>query len=233
MGVKIGNKHTDDFNLHVTDFSLQQPEPQTHLINVPGRNGLLDLTEVHGSVVYGNRKIKLTCVHKDNIPQDWHNTNSALLAEYHGNRCNIIFDSEKDYYYNGRLSVANTKNSQMHSTYTITADCDPYAYEVQDRGSPWIWDIFNFNTGKIYQDKYCNVSVDSSYTLICEHNGQMPVTVTIELVSGEITVTFRGVTYNLELGNNYIPEITVTNRNFILRFEGNGYVNIHYRGGKL
>lgn len=233
MGVKIGNKHTDDLNLFVTDISISEPKPQTYLVSVPGRNGLLDLTEVHGAVTYGNREVKLSCVHKDNEPQDWHNTNSALLAEYHGKRCNIIFDSEKDYYYNGRLSVANTKNSQKHSTYTITADCDPYAYEVQDRGSPWMWDSFNFNTGKIYQDQYCNVSVDGSYTLACEHNGQMPVTVTIELVSGKMEVTFRGVTYTLELGNNYIPEITITQKNYALFFNGTGVVNIHYRGGKL
>lgn len=233
MGVKIGNKNTDDSGLYVTDISIKAPEPQIYLISVPGRNGLLDLTEVNGAVTYSNREVKLTCVHKDSTPQDWHNINSALLAEYHGKRCNIIFDSEKDYYYDGRISVANTKNSQLQSTYVVTADCDPYAYEVQDRGSPWIWDSFNFSTGKIYQNQYYNVSIDGAYTLSCEHNGQMPVTITIELVSGKINVTFRGETYTLKLGSNYIPEITITQKNYALFFQGTGVVNIHYKGGKL
>jgi len=234
MGITIGDKHTNDFNLYVTDFSISAPEVQTYTVQVPGRNGLLDLTEVNGDVAYNNRTITIECTRKDTDPHDYHKINSDLMALYHGKRCNIIFDAEKDYYYSGRLSLSSTKADQMHSTYTITADCDPYAYEAQDRGERWIWDSFNFYTGVVYQSDYYNIEIDGSRTITISHNGQMPVPVGIELVSGNVTATFKNVEYQISAGINYIPEITIaaTSSHFIV-LKGTGTVNIHYRGGKL
>lgn len=232
MGVRIGDKHTDDYSLTVTDMSISEPEVQTYSLEIPGRNGLLDLTEINGAVRYKNRTVKLSCVHQEKRPYYWHTCYSELLKNYHGKRCNIIFDSEKDYYYSGRLCISSTKNSQIHSSYTIIADCDPYAYEVQDRGEPWIWDIFNFDTGVIYQDNYYKVEINGTKALTIQHNGQMPVTPTFELISGALNVIYNGITYNLTAGNNTINEITISS-NCTLTLSGIGVLSIHYRGGKL
>lgn len=233
MGVKIGNKHTDDFGLYITDISISAPEVQTYTIQIPGRNGLLDLTEVNGAIRYNNRTVKLSCVHRDKTAYDYHNCMSELLKRYHGKRNNIILDSEKDYYYSGRIAVSPVKNSQVHSTCTITADCEPYAYEVQDRGEPWIWDTFNFKTGRIYQKEYYNINISGTKGLIVRHNGQMPVTPVFELISGSIIVQYNGVTYSLSSGKNTIYEITISSDSTVLTFTGEGVLSVHYRGGKL
>lgn len=232
MGVKIGNSHTDDFNLSVTDFSITSPEVQTYSVQIPGRNGLLDLTEVNGAIRYNNRTIKITCSHQDRTAYDYHDCSNQLLKKYHGKRRDIIFDSEKDYYYSGRLFVTANKENQVHSTYIITADCEPYAYEVQDRGEAWIWDSFNFRTGIIYQRDYCNIRVDGTRAFIITHNGQMPVIPVFELVSGNVSVRYNNVSYELSQGNNTIDEIIIT-QNDIVTFIGSGTITVHYRGGKL
>ena len=235
MGVRIGNKHTDDFNLYVSDFSIGEPSPQLYSVTVPGRNGTLDLSEVNGAIKYSNRKVTITAIHKHNHPHYYQKIFSELMGVYHGKRCKIIFDSEKDYYYEGRLKVSATNNSAVHSNFTITADCFPYKYEVQDRGEPWKWDEFNFVNGQIYNN-YIDIQINNSQSvyLPIEHNGQMTVTPTFEVSNSEnLTVTFAGVTYNLTDGNNVIYEIGISSERYVLRFDGVGTVTVHYRGGKL
>lgn len=232
MGVKIGNKHTDSMNLFITDVQVALPEAQTQYVEVVGRNGLIDLSEANGSIRYKNRTVTINCIHKDTSIANYNEVRNTL-ASYHGQRKNIILDSEKDYYYNGRISVTVEKSSQVHSTYKITADCEPYAIEVQDRGGKWKWDSFNFVTGVIYQREYCNVQVNGTKGMFIRHNNQMPVTPVFELVSGEISVRYNGTTYSLNKGENTIYEVVIAKDNEIITLVGTGIVTIHYRGGKL
>lgn len=235
MGVKIGDKHSDDFGLFMTNFEIEAPTPQTYLIDVPGRNGSIDLTEALGAVKYKNRSIKMDFIHKDATPHEWHEIYSELLSLYHGKRAEIIFDADADYYYSGRLTVSSSKEDQIHSSATITADCDPYAYEVQDRGEPWKWDPFNFETGVIYSSNYIDISVNGTQRFDFDFNGQMPVVPTFELISGSCKVTYRGTSYTLNTGMNRFPELIVddTGVKYAILTGTNAALTIHYRGGKL
>lgn len=50
----------NDFGLLLSPFELEIPEIQTNYIDVVGRDGSIDLTEILGQVNYKNRELNLT-----------------------------------------------------------------------------------------------------------------------------------------------------------------------------
>lgn len=231
-GVLINNIHTEkDLKLYYTDIQITHPEPQTTYLQVPGRNGAIDLTEVNGSVCYNNGTLVMTFVKREKTMHEWHKLVNLLISEIHGRKCKITLDSEPDYYYLGRCTVETIKNNQVLSTLTITADCEPFKYDVQSRGEPWLWDTFNFESGVIMQAEYCNVAINGSYALNISHNGGMPVT-PVFVCSAGMTVNFNGTDYPLKSGSNKIYDIII-DKDTTLIFKGTGTLTVDYRGGVL
>lgn len=231
-GILINDIHTgDNLNLYYTSIQITHPEPQTTYLQVPGRNGAIDLTEVNGSVCYNNGSLVLNFVNREKTMQEWHKLVNLLTTKIHGQECKIILDSEPDYYYIGRCTISTVKDNQVSSSLTITANCEPYKYETQSRGEPWLWDTFSFVDGVIIQSEYCNVKVDGTYKLSVSHNGGMPVT-PIFICSTDMTVNFNGVDYSLKAGSNKIYDIII-DKDTTLIFSGTGTLTIEYRGGVL
>lgn len=57
-GIKFGTYHTyDDFNMILSEKRIGSPSPKIETIDVPGGDGVLDLTEYFGDVKYGNRNL--------------------------------------------------------------------------------------------------------------------------------------------------------------------------------
>lgn len=231
-GILINSVHTiKDLNLYYTDIKITHPEPQTTYLQVPGRNGAIDLTEVNGSVCYSNGSLVLNFVNREKTMNQWHNIVNILVSRIHGQKCKITLDSEPDYYYIGRCNIDTVKNNQVSSSLTITANCEPFKYESQNRGTPWLWDIFNFTNGIITQSEYCNVVVNGTYELNIIHNGGMPVTPAF-VCSTDMTVSFNGVDYPLKMGKNKVYDIII-DKNTTLIFKGTGTLTVDYRGGIL
>ena len=49
-----------DYGLIVAPYAIPMPEPQTSFVEIPGRDGALDLSEAFGTVRYSDRIISLT-----------------------------------------------------------------------------------------------------------------------------------------------------------------------------
>lgn len=58
--IVFGRLRTSDFGLIVAPYEIPMPPAQTNFVEIPGRNGSLDLTEAFGGVRYGDRVINLT-----------------------------------------------------------------------------------------------------------------------------------------------------------------------------
>ena len=57
-GIKFGDYHSyDDFSLILTSKTIGTPTPKTEIIDIPGGDGVLDLTEFFGEVKYNNRQL--------------------------------------------------------------------------------------------------------------------------------------------------------------------------------
>lgn len=231
-GVSLNGKHTNyDYGLYVTNTNpVAPPEAKTQHIEVPGRNGNIDITEtLTGYTIYGNREITLQLGGKK-LENAWPSFMSNFINEIHGKQVKVIFDDNPDYYYIGRAVVESdyTRGNRI-ATFTVTIDAEPYKYEILSTIEPWKWDLFSFVNGIIRQYNNIVVSGSREYTVT---GSEMPV-IPIFVASAPMSVAFEGKTYQLKAGENKLYDIVIQNKQYQLTFTGNGMVSIIYRAGRL
>ena len=57
-GITFGSYHSyDSFNLYLNKKTIGTPSPKTETIDIPGGDGVLDLTDFFGEVKYNNRDL--------------------------------------------------------------------------------------------------------------------------------------------------------------------------------
>ena len=225
----------DDWNLYITNTDcIGEPKQYTKYVEIPGRNGMLDLSEVvSGRQIYTSREIKIDLAG----PRDkttWQPAISILRNMINGKVCHITFDDDPTYYWRGRVDVKGFKSVLDLGTLTLSLPtADPYKYSCVTSADPWLWDPFNFETDMI---TYIGaITVIGSYALTVP-KGHMPTTPEFVVSNkvGMLTVVYDGTTYELSTGSNKIPAIFVGGDSDVeLDFYGNAKVEVIYRGGSL
>ena len=124
LGATINDEHTlRDWKAAITNADvISVPEANTVILEVPGRNGNLDLSEaLTGDVTYRNREIKLELASSVNL-QTWYQKCLHIFNTYHGKTVTIIFDDDSTHYYTGRAiseeSVRPLSLSSLHRVST-------------------------------------------------------------------------------------------------------------------
>lgn len=140
----------DDFYLIPNSRPLVNPPGiHTNFIDIPGANGVLDLTDlISGAPTYSARSGSWDFI-VDNYHEPWDVIFSKLLNYLHGKRKNIILEDDKAYFYEGRFSINAWKSDSQYSTVTIDYVIDPFKKSVQKPSESWLWDTFDFVTGII------------------------------------------------------------------------------------
>lgn len=229
-GVRIGEKHSiDDWNLILTNRVITPPEVQTNFIEVPQRDGKIDLSEsLTGLVKYYNRKITLDFAFKDEVGN--YSTRFSEIENYcHGKRMKIVFDDDDDNFYIGRITVEKADVNQKLGVMTITADCEPYKYDLTSSDELWLWDPFDFEDGVINEFLDVPVYGTKTLTLVAKRQVTYPTIST----DSPMTVEFDGVRYDLLVGENKMYDILLPEGENELIFRGYGTITIRYRGGSL
>ena len=104
--IRFGTKWAHaDYGLIVAPYAIPMPEPQTNFVEIPGRDGTLDLSEAFGTIRYADRVIPLTLYAR--APFDV--LISSLAADVHGRRMNVIFDRDPTYYYDARMTIEDVE----------------------------------------------------------------------------------------------------------------------------
>lgn len=234
-GVTFGTKHSyRDWGLLLKSRPvISPPSPKTVYVDIPGSDGVIDLTEsLTGDVKFDNRTIKCEFVVLD-ARNRWSDIYSEIMDYLHGQRMRVRLDEDPTYYYEGRLQVNEWKSDKVTSIITIEGDVEPYKMEMFSSIEDWEWDSFNFETG-IIRD-YKEIRVDESLTFMIEGRRKSVVpsfTVVSDDGSG-LQVRFNGTTHDLPDGTSRVLNIVIKNGTNTLYFTGNGTVSIDYRGGRL
>lgn len=129
IGVRFDSAHTyTDWKLLLTEKEIGLPEPKTNIIDIPGADGVLDLTEtLTGGVRYGNRTLKFSFTTTDNLSgEQWPALLTKISTALHGQRKVIVLDDDPDWTYEGRCVVDEFATSKAARTIVISCDCDPY-----------------------------------------------------------------------------------------------------------
>lgn len=227
MDVKIGEYLMSDFGLELLSVDLGKAEVKTNTLDIPGRNGMLDLTEaVTGYPVYRNARHKLIFDFADGSYDAWIAKSSRLRGKIHGRRLPVVLGNDV-FFYDARISVDTAKLNQCYSKITIELDAQPYKLALKSSLDDWEWDSFNFEEDVIRE--YKDIAVPTTLTIV---GGVMP-TGCVFRCSGNVSVEYDGITCKLPEGISTIPDILITEGEHVLKFTGSGTVSVEYREGRF
>lgn len=121
-----------EYGLLLASKSISLPEVRTNMIDVPGRDGLLDASEVlTGEVTYKNRTITLKLTGVDTVSgKTWPATISDFCNKVHGELVKITFPEDTAHFYSGRCSVGQVELVKMMQTIPVTVNCEPWKYKA-------------------------------------------------------------------------------------------------------
>lgn len=208
--IVFGRLRTSDFGLIVAPYEIPMPPAQTNFVEVPGRNGSLDLTEAFGGVRYGDRVINLTLY----AVGDYRARLFEFTNLFHGQRFPIVFDKDPDYTYTGRIDVSAIKKHDAYTEVSVTITAEPYKLEAEET----------------------TVSVTNSgrANLV---NGAMPVTPVIKTTAETmLQFTYNGtsMTVRLSEGEHVVPQLTLeANSTIRVTVASTGTTTFAYRKGWL
>ena len=210
-GVKFGNFHSyDDFSLILNSKEIEAPSAKTETVEIPGADGVLDLSEYFGEVRYNNRKLSFEF--STIVPQSqFLNLFSEIQNEIHGKKLKIILDDDPDFYYYGRVTLDKWKADKNIGKISIDCDCEPYKY-------------------KLYETQIVN-TVEYSATLVYK-NLRKSVVPTISL-SADAQITFENTIYSMSAGTYTSSEILFKAGNNLLIVTGNTTITVKYQEGGL
>lgn len=130
-GVIFNDKHTyRDWGLLMkTRPNISPPKPKLKLIEVPGSDSVIDLTEsLTGMVHYEMRTICFEFVMMEDRSR-WTSIYSDIMNYLHGKRVRIILDDDPNYCYTGRVSVGDLEPDKKVAVLEMEATVEPYKRE--------------------------------------------------------------------------------------------------------
>lgn len=125
-GIMFGNYHSySDFQLILASQTIGTPSPKTETIDIPGGDGVLDLTEFFGETKYNNRNLSFEFSSMVS-PSNFMSLFSAVQNALHGKKVAVTLDDDPEWYYTGRIRVSEWKADRNIGKLTIDCDCEPY-----------------------------------------------------------------------------------------------------------
>lgn len=123
---------TTEFQMVLIDgYELNPPEPKFYTIDIPGGNGVIDLTEsLGGDVSYSNREQQFTfkCIY----PAQFEMTKTKVSNFLHGKKFDYQLSWDPPYTYKGRFSVVSYSHIGLAAgklgEIVISVTADPYKY---------------------------------------------------------------------------------------------------------
>lgn len=212
-GITFEDKHSYlDWGLFLKSRPvISPPIPKTMYVDIPGSDGVIDLTEsLTGDVKFENRTIR--CEFWVLGARDrWSDIYSEIMDYLHGQQMKIILDEDASYYYMGRLKVNEWKSDKATSTISIEGTVEPY---------------------KLKNDRTAvSLSVNGQATVLCR-NLRKSVVPTI-ITDAEFRVEFEDTSYAIPAGESIVPDILFKAGDNILYCYGTGNITFTYQEGSL
>lgn len=127
----------EKFKMVLADgYTLSPPSPKTYIVDVPGGNGKLDLTETMlGDVAYDNRTQEFMFYLIDIT--NFEEIKTKISNFLHGRVFDYKMTMDEGYTYRGRFSVSSYEHSVINSgilgCIKITIDANPFKHKPRQR----------------------------------------------------------------------------------------------------
>ena len=214
-GIAFDDVHTfDDLNLLLSDCPDMPPaKAKTNFIEIPGADGSLDLTEVHGEVKFSDRENKYTFTMHPAEQMTWEEKMQEVSNLLNGKRCKMTLDKDEDYFWNVRVTVDSYKSDKRLHQIVISVRALPYKFKQ------------NITSRTV---QLSGVSQNINLT-----NGRKSVCPSIECSNDNTVIVFGNATFNLSAGKHEILDIQLVEGTNTLAVSGSGTVTFSYQEGDL
>lgn len=224
----------EDWSLLRAHFEVGDPQLRKYEVTIPGRDGVLDLSEALGGAYYGDREISIRFICINWIEERFHLLASTIRNEIEGRVCRISFSDDLGYFWRGRPQVEATWRGNGTSEITITVTVEPFKYALTSSYEPWVWDSFSFVTGVVTQQSDIALSGGTETVTLPRDPARGKPTLWLNSGSARAKLSTQSAWMTLKAGANLFPEIRMSDSaDVVLQLNGTGSVGIEYRVGSL
>lgn len=177
----------EDFHIVPTSRPVfTMPDVKTKTIEVPGANGIIDLSEaLTGYPVYANRSGSFKFAVLNDI-EDWTEIYSKVANALHGKKAKAVLEDDPDWYYEGRWSVGSldSPSNGTWSSIDLAYNVSPFKYS---------------HTEKTRRLQNTSSTTQMTITLKQEDIGQAPTRLNVTTNASNLRVKVE----NLAIGYTY------------------------------
>lgn len=208
-GIMFGNYHAwNDFQLILASKTIGTPSPKTETIDIPGGDGVLDLTEFFGETKYNNRSLSFEFSSMVN-PSEFMPLFSRVQNALHGKKMTITLDDDPEWYYIGRISVSEWKADRNIGKLVVDCDCDPYKYQI--------------STTTVTR------SISGTSTILLSNTRKRVVPEIRVTSSSGLSITYgSGYLWTLASGSYLLPELELVEGSNTVTVSGTGSITFTY-----
>lgn len=202
----------------LASWSLSAAEYRTQFVEVPGRDGDLDLSTAltDGAPRYGSRTLTVTLERSDGTRLDRETAINTMINWLDGWRMDIRLPDDETHYITGRVHVVKEYNDPAHAAVTVTAVCDPWRYAN-------------------YETVLSLTAAEEEQTAMLTNNGRRTVVPVLQ-ITGEgasVLLKFGAASWALGAGTYQLPDLVVNQGGASVLYSGTGELSFTYREALL
>lgn len=204
----------------LSECTLGSPERREDYVEVPGRNGVLDLSTAltDGEPHYGSREFSATLESSEGTRLEREERISKMVNQLDGWRHNIILPDDPGHYIVGRVRVDKLYSDPAHAAVRVTATCDPWRYNKTETVVGLI-------------------ATSTEQTVALVNLGRRSVVPVIKVTGGDVTLIFNNgleeYVETLSPGEHIREYLYLKTGSTILRYSGSGQATLTYREAVL
>lgn len=215
-GLTIGTYNTAEQLWTLASWNLSAPEYHENFLDVPGRDGALDLSAAltNGAPTYHSRTltVKLECSEGTRLTREA--AINTMVNWLDGWRQDIVLPDDHGHYITGRVSVAKEYNDNAHAAVTVTAVCDPWRYAKDET-------------------VYTLTAATTEKTQALANAGRRTAVPLLTITGGTVLLKYGGFSWSLGAGTYQLPDLILPQGGGTLTYSGAGTLRISYREAVL
>ena len=212
----IGDYDTALEGWTLSKLEFPEPDPKTNLVDVPGRDGPLDMstTLTDGEPRFGSRPLNATLECSEGTRDERTQKVSDIINRLHGRRLDFVLPDAPERYATGRFTLRKLYNDPAHAAVSISAVCDPWCYNQTET-----------------RLRLTASTVEQLAAL--SNSGRRIVTPEVTVTGGPVRLTCNGKSWELNAGTYQMPTLLLRPGNTALTYSGKGTISISYREAVL
>lgn len=217
-GIALGTYDTAEQGWTLTAWAFSAAEYQSNLVEVPGRNGPLDLSTAltDGEPRYGARTLTATFERSDGTRLDRETAINTMVNWLDGWRMDIRLPDDDAHYITGRVHVVKEYNDLAHASVTVTAVCDPWRFSNYET-------VVSLTAGETMQVARLTNSGRRSVVPVLQITGD----------AAAVNLSHGSASWALSAGTYQLPDIVVRQGGAEITYSGVGALSFTYREAVL